>query len=86
MTMRSCARNDAVADGTVRRWDVREPGPGRGADEQARSLLVEQRSERTGRSGTRVAVNSVVVDPMRPHIFATGGSDPLGELRTSVCV
>jgi hypothetical protein len=63
----------------VRRWDVREPGPNRSADQQSRSLLVEQRSERVGRSGVRVAVNSVAVDPTRPHVFATGGSDPLGE-------
>jgi hypothetical protein len=42
-------------------------------------LAVEQRSERVGRAGVRVAVNSVAVDPMQPHIFAPGGSDPLGE-------
>lgn len=41
---------------------------------------MEQRSERAGRAGVRVAVNSLAVDPMQPHIFATGGSDPLGKL------
>ena len=42
-------------------------------------LSVEQKSERVGRAGTRVGINSVACDPMRPYLFATGGSDPLGE-------
>ncbi|GAX80027.1 hypothetical protein CEUSTIGMA_g7466.t1 [Chlamydomonas eustigma] len=64
-------------DGTVRKWDMREPTAPSAHVLQTRSLLVEQRSERSGRSGLRVAVNSVAVDPLQPHIFATGGSDPL---------
>ena len=37
-----------------------------------------------GRAGTRVGINSVACDPMRPHLFATGGSDPLGEARGGI--
>lgn len=27
----------------------------------------------------RIGVNCMGVDPLQPHIFATGGTDPLGE-------
>ena len=27
----------------------------------------------------KVGINSLAVDPMRPHLFITGSSDPVGE-------
>lgn len=38
----------------------------------------DQKYERTARGRAKVSVNAVAVDPMRPHLFATGSSDPLG--------
>lgn len=40
----------------------------------------DQRHERTLRGRAKVSVNTVAIDPMRPHLFATGSSDPLGML------
>ena len=40
----------------------------------------DQRHERTMRGRAKVSVNTVAIDPMRPHLFATGSSDPLGML------
>lgn len=40
----------------------------------------DQRHERTMRGRAKVSVYTVAIDPMRPHIFATGSSDPLGML------
>ncbi len=31
----------------------------------------------------KVGVNSLAVDPQRPHLFVTGGTDPLGAGRTA---
>jgi len=42
----------------------------------ASAFAVEQRSERTKE---RVGINSITVDPLKP-MFATGGTDPLGEI------
>ena len=38
----------------------------------------DQRHERTLRGRAKVSINTVAIDPMRPHLFATGSSDPLG--------
>lgn len=27
---------------------------------------------------SKVGINSLAIDPLRPHLFLTGGSDPLG--------
>lgn len=43
----------------------------------------DQRHERTMRGRAKVCVNTVAVDPMRPHLFVTGSSDPLGMLSLS---
>lgn len=40
----------------------------------------DQRHERTLRGRAKLSVNTVAIDPMRPHLFATGSSDPLGML------
>ncbi len=44
------------------------------------SVAADQRPERTPRGRAKVSINAVAVDPMRPHLFVTGSSDPLGEL------
>jgi len=45
------------------------------------NLLVEQRAENAGgRSQSTVGINSLAVDPLRPHFFATGGLDPIVRL------
>jgi hypothetical protein len=43
-------------------------------------LAADQRQERVGSSKVKVGVNSIAVMPLNPHLFATGGSDVLGEL------
>lgn len=44
------------------------PHPGR---------TVDQRAERVGRSHARVGIYSLAVDPQRPWLMLTGGTDPL---------
>ena len=44
----------------------------------------DQRRERTLRGTAKVSINAVAIDPMRPHLFATGSSDPLGESSASL--
>ena len=44
-------------------------------------VAADQRHERTPRGRAKVSVNAVAVDPMRPYLFVTGSSDPLGEPR-----
>ena len=41
-----------------------------------------------GRAKSKVGVSSIAVDPLRPHLFITGGGDALGALRLdpSCCV
>ncbi|KAL3147614.1 hypothetical protein ABBQ38_014665 [Trebouxia sp. C0009 RCD-2024] len=68
-------------DGTVRHYDVRDPAssttiPGMRTGE----MIADQRHERTLRGRGKVSINTVAVDPMRPHLFATGSSDPLVRL------
>lgn len=38
---------------------------------------VDQRAERVGRSRVRVGIYSLAVDPQRPWLMLTGGTDPL---------
>lgn len=42
-----------------------------------RLSAVDQRAERVGRSRVRVGIYSLAVDPLRPWMMLTGGTDPL---------
>lgn len=42
-----------------------------------RPPAVDQRAERVGRSRVRVGIHSLAVDPLRPWLMLTGGTDPL---------
>ena len=42
-------------------------------------IVADQRHERSPRGRAKVSINAMAVDPMRPHLFVTGGSDPLGK-------
>ena len=45
----------------------------------------DQKFERTSRGRAKVGINAVAVDSMRPHLFVTGGSDPMGEVSRLLC-
>lgn len=47
-----------------------------------RGSAADQRRERNGNMRGKVGVNSLAVDPQRPHLFVTGGTDPLGAALT----
>lgn len=46
----------------------------------SQSLVVEQKLDRVGRAGVSVSIHSLALDPLNPHLFITGGSDPLVRL------
>mmetsp|Transcript_15643 Transcript_15643/g.37167 ORF Transcript_15643/g.37167 Transcript_15643/m.37167 type:complete len:783 (-) Transcript_15643:198-2546(-) len=64
-------------DGVVCQYDTRERSTcGSYFDHSrasCRNLLVEQRDEKIDSPRTSIGVSSLAVDPLRPHIFATGG-------------
>lgn len=43
-------------------------------------IAADQKFERTSRGRAKVGINAVAVYSMRPHLFVTGSSDPLGEV------
>ncbi|KAK9829156.1 hypothetical protein WJX72_004226 [[Myrmecia] bisecta] len=72
-------------DGTVRRFDTRiapqAGNQGQPGSQDSAYVLADQRQERHARNNrAKVGVNSLSIDPMRPHLFITGGSDPLVRL------
>ncbi|KAK9842230.1 hypothetical protein WJX81_001681 [Elliptochloris bilobata] len=83
-TLEILDRNHFMAgseDGTVRQFDLREaPREGGRDDPHDAAVIADQRRERTGQMRGKVGVSSMVVDPQRPHLFITGGSDPLVRL------
>lgn len=51
--------------------------------EPAGGSAADQRRERNGNMRGKVGINSLAIDPQRPHLFVTGGTDPLGAGRNS---
>jgi hypothetical protein len=43
-------------------------------------VTVEQCCERAGRSSLRISIDALAVSPAAPHLFVTGGGDPIARL------